>query len=114
MIARVPGVTAAGCICVSLKEQLRAWISRGPRGRGAWAAGLASVGGDEELAPSDLLCDSEPVTVHPEAWWPPAGHSCPQRGAWQCHLPLHPRHIFPASFQGTAPLLENQSPLFTR
>lgn len=49
MIARVPGVKAADCICVSLKEQLRAWISRGPRGRGAWAAGLASAGGDEEL-----------------------------------------------------------------
>lgn len=113
MIARLSGATAADWVCASLKEQLRAWISRGSQGRGAWVAGLASVGGDKEPDPSDL-CDSEPVTVHPEEWWPSAGHSSPQRCAWQRYLPFHPRCVFPASFQGRAPLLENQSPPFTR
>lgn len=63
MTARVPGVAADDWICVFLKEQLRVWISHGSQCQGAWAAGLALMGGDKEPDPSDLLSDSETVTV---------------------------------------------------
>lgn len=79
MMARVPGVAADNWICVFLKEQLRVWISRGSWCQCAWAAGLASVGGDKKPDPSDLLSDSVTVTV-PKGGGPLLGTLVP-RGA---------------------------------